>query len=90
MKSLSKALQQIPNIGPAMAEDLIRLGIRSIEDLAKKDPDKMYARLCEIDRRKHDICVRDVFEAAVTYTRGGPDRPWWYYSRRRKAKQAKR
>jgi Pathogenicity locus len=82
----SRALQQIPNIGPAMAADLIRLGITSSQDLADQNPDVLYTRLCRLDGVRHDPCVHDVFAAAVSFANGGPPEPWWFFSRRRKAR----
>lgn len=77
-------LQTIPNVGPAVADDLVRLGIRNLEDLAQQDPDDMYRRLCELDGKRHDPCVRDVFAAITDFARGGVAKPWWEYSRLRK------
>lgn len=85
----AEELQALPNIGPAMASDLIRLGVRSPEDLAEWPNGRaLYDALCELDGVRHDPCVRDVFEAAVDFARGGPPRPWWEYSRTRKARAA--
>jgi hypothetical protein len=81
-------LQKIPNVGPKMAADLIRLGVSSLEDAAGRDPDEMYHELCAIDARRHDPCVRDVFAAVVSYADGGPARPWWEFTPERKARDA--
>ena len=35
-------LRAIPNVGPAPADDLIRLGITRLEDLAGRDSDELY------------------------------------------------
>ncbi|MEW5884690.1 MAG: helix-hairpin-helix domain-containing protein [Armatimonadota bacterium] len=78
-------LQKIPNVGPAIADDLLRLGIRSLEELAVQDPDDMYRRLCDLDGKRHDPCVRDVFAAVTDFARGGEAKPWWEYSRLRKS-----
>ena len=83
-------LQRIPNVGPRMAADLIRLGVSSLEDAAGRDPDEMYHELCAIDARRHDPCVRDVFAAVVSYADGGPARPWWVFTPERKARDAAR
>ncbi len=83
----SKRLQQIPNVGPATARDLIRLGITEVAQLADRDPDVMYQGLCTLDGTRHDPCVRDVFAAAVCYARGEPARPWWHFSRQRLARE---
>lgn len=78
------ALCQLPNVGPATAADLVRLGIHRPEDLADQDPDALHRRLAELDGHAHDPCVRDVLEAAIVHVRDGITRPWWFYSRRRK------
>ena len=81
----TKALQAIPNVGPRIAADLRRLGINEVDDLAGKDPNELYQRLCAMDGVRHDPCVGDTFAAAVSYANGGPPEPWWEFSRRRKA-----
>ena len=35
-------LRAIPNIGPKMAAELIKLGVTRVEDAAGRDPDEMY------------------------------------------------
>jgi predicted RecB family nuclease len=85
MKQTWKQLQQLPNVGPATAEDLVRLGVRSIENLAHEDPVKLYRRLSELDGIEQDPCVQDVFAAAIHAARTGSDIPWWHWSRERKA-----
>jgi hypothetical protein len=82
------ALQEIPNVGPAVARDLLRLGMTSKADLAEQDPDLLYTRLCALDGRRHDPCVLDTFYAVVAYANGEPAQPWWMCSRLRKARQA--
>jgi hypothetical protein len=82
-------LREIPNVGPRMAEDLLKLGVARLEDAAGRDPDEMYHELCAIDARRHDPCVRDVFAAVVSHAEGGPARPWWEFTPERKAREAK-
>jgi hypothetical protein len=83
-------LQGIPNVGPRMAEDLFKLGIARLRDVAGRDPDEMYHELCALDAKRHDPCVRDVFAAVVTYTEGGPARPWWEFTPQRKEREARK
>lgn len=80
-----RAFQGLPNIGPATAEDLVRLRVRSVADLARRDPLTLYRRLCRLDGATHDPCVLDVFLAAVDHARTGSGRPWWAYTAERKA-----
>lgn len=58
-------LQQVPNVGPRMAADLVKLGITSLEKAAGRNSDEMYHELCAIDAKRHDPGVRDVFAAVV-------------------------
>ena len=81
-------LQELPNIGPAMADDLLRLGVASIDDLSRRDPHILYDRLAELDGVRHDPCVLDTFAAAIHCARTGESVPWWQFSRRRKAQTA--
>jgi hypothetical protein len=80
-----RALQTIPNIGPAIGYDLIRLGIRSPEDLVGKDPDELYAGLGRMDGAQHDPCLLDTLVAAVSYAETGEATPWWHFTPMRKA-----
>ena len=46
----------------------------------------MYDNLCRSTGQRHDPCLLDTFVAAVDYANGAPPRPWWEYSRERKAR----
>ena len=77
-------LRTLPNVGPAIAHMLQRVGIEHVDQLRGADADDLYTRLCDIDGRRHDPCVLDTFTAVVEFANGAPARPWWYYSRLRK------
>ena len=83
-------LRAIPNVGPKMAAELIKLSVARSEDAAGRDPDEMYHELCAIDSKRYDPCVRDVFAAVVSYAEGGPARPWWEFTPERKAQEQAR
>lgn len=78
------AFEDIPNVGPATAADLRRLGVPTPADLAGRDPYLMYEELCRLTGTRQDPCVCDVFIAVVRYMEGAPRRPWWYYTAERK------
>ena len=88
MKTVSRTditdLQQIPNVGPAIATDMRLIDISSPHDLLGKDPYTMYDDLCDITEVRHDPCVIDVFIAAVRFMAGEPAKPWWKYTPERK------
>jgi hypothetical protein len=79
-------LQSIPNVGPAVARKLERLDVASVADLRGGDGEELFERLCALDGQRHDPCLLDTFVAAVDYANGAPPRPWWEYSRERKAR----
>lgn len=83
-------LEDIPNIGPAVAADLRLLGITSPADLLERDPYAMYDELCRLTGQRHDPCLLDTFIAAVRYMEGGPKKPWWKYTAERKRELAAR
>jgi methyl coenzyme M reductase subunit D len=84
----ARGLLELPNVGPATALDLVRLGIFESKALKSQTSDKMYAKLCKIDGVRHDPCVIDVFASLVAYANGAPARPWWYYTPERKKRQS--
>ena len=79
------ALEQLPNIGPALAADLRLIGIEHPADLRGKDAFVLYQRLCAVTGQRHDPCVLDTFMAATDFMRGAPAAPWWHYTAQRKA-----
>ena len=94
MQAEERSLSDLISIGPAMLRDFKRLGIRSVAQLSRQDPKKLYEKLCRITGQRIDICCLDVFVAAVAQAKN-PLLPaeqcqWWYWSRRRKARHARR
>ena len=81
----AKQLQDIPNIGPAIADDLRALGIERPKQLIGKDPYALYRRMTGITGVRHDPCLCDCFIAAVRFMEGAPPMPWWHYTAERKA-----
>ena len=84
------SLQQIPNVGPSISEDLHLIGIRSPHELIGQDPYAMYEELCSRSGTRHDPCVLDVFISAVRFMAGEPAKPWWKYTPERKQQLAAR
>ena len=93
MKTSERRLADLVSIGPAMMKDFELLGIRSVAQLARRKPESLYEKLCIVTGKSQDVCVLDVFSAAVAQARD-PKLPaeqcqWWYWSRKRKASTAK-
>lgn len=77
-------LEQLPNIGKAMAADLRFLGINMPCQLVGRDPLQLYDELCAKTGTRHDPCVLDVFISAVRFMEGDPPLPWWSFTEERK------
>ena len=82
-RAAARGLMELPNVGPAVARDLLVLGVRTPADLRSRDPDEMYAALNRADGKRHDPCCRDVFAALIDHANGAPARPWWHYTTER-------
>lgn len=94
MKREERQLQDLISVGPAMLGGFERLGIRSVSQLAQQNPSTLYEKLCRAKGERIDICCLDLLNAAVAQARN-PMLPaekcqWWYWSRRRKARDAKK
>jgi hypothetical protein len=80
-KEILKQLQVIPGVGPSIANDLHELGIRSVEQLKGKDPERLFEKRCHQEGILIDRCLLYVFRCAVYYASAKRPRPelllWW-------------
>jgi hypothetical protein len=83
-------LEDMPNIGKAIAADLRLIGVAAPAALHGKDPYDLYDQLCAATGTRQDPCVLDTFIAAVRYAEGGPKLPWWAFTAERKQALAQR
>jgi nucleotidyltransferase/DNA polymerase involved in DNA repair len=91
MRNEARRLGDLISIGPAMLRDFELLGVRSVAQLARQNPEKLYRKLGRVAKQHQDICVLDTFRAAVAQARN-PRLPaekcqWWWWSEKRKRKQ---
>jgi Pathogenicity locus len=77
-------LLELANVGPAVARYLEGVGITHTSQLAGRDPVEIYEQMCAASGRRHDPCLLDTVMSAVEQADGGPARPWWDYTARRK------
>jgi hypothetical protein len=77
-----------------MLRDFERLGVRTVAQLARRNPEQLYEELCRRTGQAQDLCVLDTFRAAVAQARNprlpAAQRNWWYWSRLRKAREKPR
>ena len=82
----SRELQKAPGIGPSLAADLGELGVTTLAALARRDPEKLYARLNRIRGARQDPCVLYAFRCAVYFARTPRPDPellkWWNWKDR--------
>ena len=88
MRCDPRKLSDLISVGPAMLRDFEILGVRSVSQLARRNPERMYESICRVAPQPQDICCLDVFRAAVAQAKD-PQLPaeqcqWWYWSRNRK------
>ena len=85
-----RQLGDLISIGPAMLRDFELLGVRSVADLARQNPRRMYEKMERVTGQRQDPCVLDTFCAAVAQARNprlaAEKCQWWWWSRRRKDK----
>jgi hypothetical protein len=83
-------LEDLPNVGKAIAADFRALGIREPAQLRRQDPYALYDRLNRVTGVRHDPCLLDTFIAVTRFVDGGPAKPWWTYTAERKRKFSER
>lgn len=84
----NRELKDLTSVGPAILADFELLGVKSVADLRRRSPQRMYDRLCKLKKQRVDPCCLDVFVAAVAQAQD-PSLPierrqWWYWSKVRK------
>lgn len=80
-------LTDLPNVGPATAEDLKLIGISTPDQLVGKNPVALYDKLCRKTGVRHDPCVLDVFISITRFMDGEAPKAWWDYTPERKRMQ---
>jgi nucleotidyltransferase/DNA polymerase involved in DNA repair len=66
-----KDLQTLPNIGPAIAERLYSIGIKTAKQIKRLCPENIYEKLKKKEGGRLDKCVLYVLKGAKLNI------PWW-------------
>ncbi len=77
-------LEELPNVGKAVARDLRKIGINHPQDLKGKDGMKLYFKLNQITGQCHDPCMADTFLSIVDFMNGARAQAWWKFTLQRK------
>ncbi len=83
-------LEDLPNVGKAMADSLRLVGIHHPGDITDENPYQLYEKLCVLTGCRHDPCVLDVFIAVIRFMNGGDPVPWWTFTEERKKHMKKK
>ena len=92
LRPAKSVLEEIPSVGPSIAQDLIAMGITRVEQLKGRSPEALYQQLCDLTGAHQDRCVLYTFRCAVYYasnTRHDPEKlKWWNWKDLPPAKSA--
>ncbi len=83
-KTIRSRLEDLPNVGKAIADRLRLIGIHHPQELRGQNPLKLYEDLCRASQTKQDPCVLDTFMSVVHFIEGGEALPWWAFTKQRK------
>ena len=75
-----KRLEDLPNIGKAIAQDLRRIGIDQPEQLVNQDPLVTYRALSSVMGHRLDPCVLYTLMAVQHYLEKDEALPWWKFT----------
>jgi hypothetical protein len=74
-------LLKIPGVGKNMEKHFFDIGIKSVEDLKGKDPQKLFEESCKAEGCMIDRCVLYVYRLAVYYAQNDVHEAeklkWW-------------
>jgi DNA transformation protein len=73
-------LEDLPNIGKAIAADLRSLGVDTPAQLAELDPLTTFECLATIMGTRHDPCVLYTLMAVSHFQKSGEVQPWWRFT----------
>ena len=85
-EAVLRELGTIPGVGKSISNDLWNLGIRSVDALKNKNPERLYRKHGELVGQPVDRCLLYVFRCAVYYASHKRHDPplllWWNWKDR--------
>ncbi len=77
---LPTRLEDLPNIGKSIANDLRGLGILTPQALARRSPLKVYLELGAAMAQRHDPCVFYTLLSVQHFFKSGERVAWWKFT----------
>lgn len=80
---LLKEFQILPGVGKSIAQDLIDMGYRSLDEIKPEDPEKMYDKLNALRGQIIDPCMLYTFRCVHYFLITAPEKrkpellKWW-------------
>ena len=62
-----KELQKIPGVGKVISEIFWNVGVKKVSDLKKKNPEKLYSKICAYKKQDVDRCILYVCRSSVYF-----------------------
>lgn len=87
-KAALRDLMRIPGVGKSIAQDLVNIGVRAVDELVGRDPEELYAISNAWVGLRQDPCLLYVFRCAVYFAETPPEarQPelllWWNWKGR--------
>jgi DNA transformation protein len=78
-KQISR-LENLPNIGSSIANDLRAIGIKSPVELRKREPLAVFNDLKDTMGRRHDPCVFYTLLSVKHFFDTSESLPWWRFT----------
>ena len=73
-------LEDLPNIGKAIANDLRLIGILNPGQLADNEPLETFFKLADVMGHRHDPCVLYTLISVKHFFVSGETQPWWKFT----------
>jgi Pathogenicity locus len=73
-------LEDLPNIGKSLANDLRSLGICGVGELARISPLAVHRQLATVMGKRHDPCVLHTLLAVEHFLKSGERVKWWEFT----------
>ena len=83
--SMLLTLTDLPNVGKAIALDLVSIGVNSPDDFGGREPMDMFNALKVPMGKRHDPCVYYTLLSVKHFLDTGERLPWWSFTARGKA-----
>jgi DNA transformation protein len=80
VQKIPAQLEDLPNIGKAIATDLRHIGILDPVQLSEHEPLETFLKLADVMGHRHDPCVLYTLISVKHFFVNGETQPWWKFT----------